>query len=205
MCSTAAPWASAARLTLCSRMNRWLSDPRTSAIFWEHRLKSYVYAAMQHGRGVPPRSVLGREAPDWSGSRNRPMTSSKYRPCCRAAHIAIAFESPSCGLCGGDLIKHHAMSSNRQRPSLLPSLCACLGLAAVHLPVHAQFYGGWGQQQPQSGYGRCRGYNGPGGPCYDGPGGPLYTGPGGPCYAGPGGPCYSGPGGDGRGCRPDCP
>jgi hypothetical protein len=49
----------------------------------------------------------------------------------------------------------------------------------------------------------CKGYNGPGGPCYAGPGGPAYNGPGGPAYSGPGGPCshspggpeYSGPGG----------
>jgi len=49
----------------------------------------------------------------------------------------------------------------------------------------------------------CKGYDGPGGPCYAepggpayaGPGGPAYTGEGGPCYEGEGGPCYSGPGG----------
>ena len=49
----------------------------------------------------------------------------------------------------------------------------------------------------------CKGYDGPGGPCYaepggpayTGPGGPAYTGEGGPCYAGEGGPCYAGPGG----------
>lgn len=49
----------------------------------------------------------------------------------------------------------------------------------------------------------CKGYDGPGGPCYAEPGGPAYAGPGGPAYAGPGGacyegeggPCYSGPGG----------
>lgn len=41
----------------------------------------------------------------------------------------------------------------------------------------------------------CRGYDGPGGPCYSGPGGPAYDGPGGPAYDGPGGPCYDGPGG----------
>ena len=49
----------------------------------------------------------------------------------------------------------------------------------------------------------CKGYDGPGGPCYADPGGPAYAGPGGPAYAGPGGacyegeggPCYSGPGG----------
>ena len=41
----------------------------------------------------------------------------------------------------------------------------------------------------------CKGYAGPGGPCYDGPGGAAYKGPGGPAYAGPGGPCYPGPGG----------
>ncbi len=49
----------------------------------------------------------------------------------------------------------------------------------------------------------CKGYDGPGGPCYsgpggaayDGPGGAAYNGPGGPCYAGPGGPAYDGPGG----------
>lgn len=58
----------------------------------------------------------------------------------------------------------------------------------------------------------CKGYAGPGGPCYDGPGGPAYdgpggpaySGPGGPCYDGPGGPCYSGPGGDGRRCPAVC-
>lgn len=42
---------------------------------------------------------------------------------------------------------------------------------------------------------KCKGYNGPGGPCYAGPGGPAYAGPGGPCYAGPGGSQYSGPDG----------
>jgi hypothetical protein len=42
----------------------------------------------------------------------------------------------------------------------------------------------------------CKGYAGPGGPCYDGPGGP--------CYDGPGGPCYSGPGGNGYGCPSVC-
>ena len=49
----------------------------------------------------------------------------------------------------------------------------------------------------------CKGYDGPGGPCYAEPGGPAYAGPGGPaykgpggaCYEGEGGPCYSGPGG----------
>ena len=41
----------------------------------------------------------------------------------------------------------------------------------------------------------CKGYNGPGGPCYAEPGGPAYTGPGGPAYAGEGGPCYAGEGG----------
>lgn len=41
----------------------------------------------------------------------------------------------------------------------------------------------------------CRGYAGPGGPCYARPGGPAYDGPGGPAYTGPGGPCYSGPSG----------
>ena len=49
----------------------------------------------------------------------------------------------------------------------------------------------------------CKGYDGPGGPCYAEPGGPAYAGPGGPCnsepggpaYAGPGGPAYAGPGG----------
>ena len=41
----------------------------------------------------------------------------------------------------------------------------------------------------------CKGYDGPGGPCYAGPGGPAYDGPGGPAYSGPGGPCYSGAGG----------
>lgn len=41
----------------------------------------------------------------------------------------------------------------------------------------------------------CKGYSGPGGPCYAGPGGPAYDGPGGPAYSGPGGPCYRGAGG----------
>jgi hypothetical protein len=41
----------------------------------------------------------------------------------------------------------------------------------------------------------CKGYSGPGGPCYAGPGGPAYKGPGGAAYTGPGGPCYAGPGG----------
>ena len=50
----------------------------------------------------------------------------------------------------------------------------------------------------------CKGYAGPGGPCYSGPGGPAYNGPGGPAYAGPGGPCSRSPGGeryDGPGVR----
>ena len=47
-------------------------------------------------------------------------------------------------------------------------------------------------------------YDGPGGPAYDGPGGPAYDGPGGPAYDGPGGPCYSGPGGTGRNCPIIC-
>ena len=42
----------------------------------------------------------------------------------------------------------------------------------------------------------CKGYAGPGGPCYSGPGGPAYNGPGGPAYAGPGGPCSRSPGGE---------
>lgn len=42
----------------------------------------------------------------------------------------------------------------------------------------------------------CKGYSGPGGPCYTGPGGGLYTGPGGGAYTGPGGGCYNGPGGN---------
>lgn len=41
----------------------------------------------------------------------------------------------------------------------------------------------------------CKGYAGPGGPCYAGPGGDAYDGPGGPAYRGPGGACYDGPGG----------
>jgi hypothetical protein len=41
----------------------------------------------------------------------------------------------------------------------------------------------------------CKGYAGPGGPCFAGPGGRANDGPGGPAYAGPGGPCYAGPGG----------
>jgi hypothetical protein len=41
----------------------------------------------------------------------------------------------------------------------------------------------------------CRGYSGPGGPCYVGPGGGLYAGPGGGRYEGPGGGLYAGPGG----------
>ena len=41
----------------------------------------------------------------------------------------------------------------------------------------------------------CKGYDGPGGPCYAVPGGPAYAGEGGPCYAGEGGSCYTGPGG----------
>ena len=41
----------------------------------------------------------------------------------------------------------------------------------------------------------CKGYAGPGGPCYTGPGGGAYAGPGGPAYSGPGGPCYAGPSG----------
>ena len=41
----------------------------------------------------------------------------------------------------------------------------------------------------------CKGYSGPGGPCYSGPGGLAYDGPGGPAYRGPGGACYAGPGG----------
>ena len=50
----------------------------------------------------------------------------------------------------------------------------------------------------------CKGYAGPGGPCYDGPGGPAYKGPGGPAYAGAGGPCYAGPGGTGESCPRIC-
>ena len=42
----------------------------------------------------------------------------------------------------------------------------------------------------------CKGYAGPGGPC--------YSGPGGQCYSGPGGPCYSGPGGTGENCPSVC-
>ena len=41
----------------------------------------------------------------------------------------------------------------------------------------------------------CKGYDGPGGPCYAEPGGPAYAGPGGPAYTGEGGPCYEGEGG----------
>ena len=82
--------------------------------------------------------------------------------------------------------------------------CIC-GMNIFVEPVNAQFYGGFNNNNGQSGGNRCRGYDGPGGPCYQGPGGPLYTGPGGPCYAGPGGPCYSGPGGDGSRCNPRCP
>lgn len=41
----------------------------------------------------------------------------------------------------------------------------------------------------------CKGYAGPGGPCYNGPGGAAYDGPGGPAYRGAGGACYAGPGG----------
>jgi hypothetical protein len=42
---------------------------------------------------------------------------------------------------------------------------------------------------------QCRGYSGPGGPCYVGPGGGLYSGPGGGLYSGSGGGLNSGPGG----------
>ena len=41
----------------------------------------------------------------------------------------------------------------------------------------------------------CKGYDGPGGPCYAEPGGSAYSGPGGPAYAGEGGACFTGPGG----------
>ena len=41
----------------------------------------------------------------------------------------------------------------------------------------------------------CKGFDGPGGPCYAEPGGPAYTGPGGSCNSEPGGPAYAGPGG----------
>lgn len=54
---------------------------------------------------------------------------------------------------------------------------------------------GIGQQSVAPNPCNCRGYDGPGGPCYSGPGGPAYDGPGGPAYDGPGGTCYSGPGG----------
>jgi len=37
-------------------------------------------------------------------------------------------------------------------------------------------------------FAECKGYSGPGGPCYTGPGGGAYSGPGGPCYSGPGSP-----------------
>jgi hypothetical protein len=40
---------------------------------------------------------------------------------------------------------------------------------------------------------QCRGYAGPGGPCYTGPGGGMYTGPGGGAYTGPGGCAYEKP------------
>jgi len=87
-----------------------------------------------------------------------------------------------------------------------PIVVGCVAAITFASPANAQFFPGWGSPSQQGGgWGRCRGYSGPGGPCYDGPGGPLYSGPGGDCYAGPGGPCYAGPGGDGRGCRPDCP
>ena len=90
----------------------------------------------------------------------------------------------------------------------LPAVLAAAFLLAVfQLPSQAQYFPGFGggNSSQQQGGGRCRGYDGPGGPCYAGPGGSLYNGPGGPCYDGPGGPCYSGPGGSGRGCSPSCP
>ena len=54
----------------------------------------------------------------------------------------------------------------------------------------------------------CKGYDGPGGPCYAEPGGPAYAGPGGPAYTGPGGACYEGEGGpcySGSGGGWNCP
>ena len=48
---------------------------------------------------------------------------------------------------------------------------------------------------PQQSICNCKGYAGPGGPCYNGPGGAAYDGPGGPAYRGAGGACYAGPGG----------
>ena len=48
---------------------------------------------------------------------------------------------------------------------------------------------------PVDAFAQCKGYSGPGGPCYTGPGGGLYTGPGGGAYTGPGGGAYTGPGG----------
>jgi hypothetical protein len=38
----------------------------------------------------------------------------------------------------------------------------------------------------------CKGYDGPGGPCYAELGGPAYTGEGGACFTGPGGGAYTG-------------
>lgn len=41
----------------------------------------------------------------------------------------------------------------------------------------------------------CRGYTGPGGPCYSGSGGGLHSGAGGGLHSGPGGGLHKGPGG----------
>jgi len=73
-------------------------------------------------------------------------------------------------------------------------LASCASLGMARDVCHCKGYAGPG--------GPC--YSGPGGPAYDGPGGPAYSGPGGPCYSGPGGPCYSGPGGTGEDCPSLC-
>jgi len=80
------------------------------------------------------------------------------------------------------------------KPSPQPKQEAILPLIGVLIGA-PQSYTRYSGQSPTPDVCNCKGYAGPGGPCYSGPGGPAYDGPGGPAYAGPGGPCYDGPGG----------
>jgi hypothetical protein len=82
-----------------------------------------------------------------------------------------------------------------------PNLSHDLEFASLRATSYSQTFGNTGQQRSVSAppgapaICNCKGYDGPGGPCYSGPGGPAYAGPGGPAYDGPGGACYAGPGG----------
>ena len=78
---------------------------------------------------------------------------------------------------------------SQQRTAASNSICNCKGYAGPGGPCYAG-PGGAAYDGPGG-----PAYRGPGGACYDGPGGPEYRGPGGPAYAGPGGPRYDGPGG----------